>query len=324
MTDERRVVYLMSGPPHLLYLVTSLVALRKIWDGEIIVYAWPASIGIVKRMAEDKRLNIEAIERTPAYSGKNAQFFDKIRMMQVAPSGVNIYLDADTIPVRRHAIDRLFELAEEREFCATQFCNYVSTGNKVSKRIRRLEGREGIDQEDVQFALENTLPSVNGGVFACRPNTPVLPLWELWTSKVLDIFIADETVLHAVMARYWDTDVFEVALGGSFNCSPLHKPNRMRDKNVGIWHGHGDCWSRISKSPKGVGLWWPRYQECLKENIGGLAEWKDEAINRRDTTTRGIKRLEATPEDVCVFCGIGKESFASHAKACPEFKGNNR
>ncbi len=83
---ERRVVYLISGPPHLLYLVTSLVALRKIWDGEIIVYAWPASIGLVKRMAKDERLGIEAVERIPTYKGKNAQFFDKIKMMQMAPS----------------------------------------------------------------------------------------------------------------------------------------------------------------------------------------------------------------------------------------------
>ena len=320
---ERRVVYLISGPPHLLYLVTSLVALHRIWDGQIIVYAWPASIRFVRRMAEDERLGIEAIERKPTYKGKNAQFFDKIRMMQAAPPGTNLYLDADTIPVRRHAIDRLFELAEEREFCATQFCNYVSTGQRVSKRIRRLEGREGIDQECVQFALANKLPSVNGGIFACRPDTKVLPLWEEWTSKVLDIFIADETALHAVMARYWNTDIFDVAIGGGFNCSPLYQPKELADKDVGIWHGHGDCWSRISKSPKGVGLWWPRYQECLKENIGGLAVWKDEAISRKDTTTRGIKRLESTPDGVCVFCGYGRKGFSGqhHVKSCPKFKG---
>lgn len=322
MTEERRVVYLISGPAHLPYLVTSLVALRKIWDGPVVVFAWPESLAFVEQIASDKALGIEVRPRTPDRSvTKNGQFFDKIKVMQTLSGGINLYLDADTIPVKAISIDRLFELGGEFGFCGTQFCGYVSNGKTVGGRIRRLLGREGIDQIYVEAALASGYPSVNGGVFSCRPESPALPLWQEWTSKVLDIFIADETVLHVVMVKMLsETKQFTVALGGSFNCSPCRKQRALRGSKVGIWHGHGDSFSRPNKSVRGVGLWWPRYKECLLRNTGRIAEWKDAALNsRRNRTARYIKNLEATPAGVCVFCGYGKPNYSldHHFKQCP-------
>lgn len=322
MTDERRVVYLMSGPAHLPYLVTSLVALRRIWDGSVVVFAWPESLAFVEQIATDKALGIEVQERQPDRSvKKNGQFFDKIKVMQTFQSGISLYLDADTLPVKAGSINRLFELGGEFGFCGTQFCGHVSTGGVVSRRISRLLGREGIEQKYVAAALASAYPSVNGGVFSCRPESPALPLWQQWTSKVLDIFIADETVLHAVMVKMLsETKQFTVAIGGSFNCSPCRKQRTLRSREVGIWHGHGDSFSRPNKSVRGVGLWWPRYKECLLKNTGRIAEWKEAVLNlRRSRTARYIKRLEETPDGVCVFCGYGKPNFPfdHHAKKCP-------
>ena len=52
----RRVVYLMSGPAHMPYLVCSLWTLRQHWDGEIVVVAWPNSIELVEEVARDRVL----------------------------------------------------------------------------------------------------------------------------------------------------------------------------------------------------------------------------------------------------------------------------
>jgi hypothetical protein len=80
--NKRSIIYLMSGPAHLPYLVVSLRSLRQNWDGPIVVYAWPKSFSIVQEIAKDNRLDIEARSRIPSYRGKNSQFVDKISLMR--------------------------------------------------------------------------------------------------------------------------------------------------------------------------------------------------------------------------------------------------
>ena len=287
---ERRVVYLMSGPAYMPYLVTSLYSLRKIWDGPVEIHAWLESYQFAKRVADDS--NVVAIKRTPIRRGKNSQFFDKIRLMQSLDPGVNMYLDADTLPVRRDILEALFEMGE-CGFCATQWNTWVSNGRMVGGRIKRLFGRE-VPQRYVQAALETDYPSVNGGVFACRPESMALVLWEQWTSNVMDIFIADETVLHIVMVKFLTEyrKQFDVAIGGKYNSSPSKKDKKLPDEEVGIWHGHGNSFIRPDKSAKGVAMWWPIYQHCLKENIGGLADWKDDVLEGRSRTGWRLRKLE--------------------------------
>lgn len=332
-----RIVYLTSGSAHLPYLVTSLYSLRKIWDGDVVVYAWPESIRFVEQIATDKSLNIRAVEHEPGYRGKNAQFVNKIKLMQSLPgNGVNLYLDHDTLPVKTSALDHITHMASQSGFCATQFCRWTTHGGIVEKRIRKMIGRPGIDQDAVQMAVLIKYPSVNGGIFACEADSPVLPCWQKWTEAILDIFIADEVALHAVMARYHakaGPGYFTVATGGQYNCSPRHQPKELPDDQVGIWHGHGDSFLRPNKCPRAVHMWWPIYQKCLRENIGRLADWKDDAMNAvvgRNKTVKYLKRLESLPDGVCVYCGSEDEWGDSnsdgyrahiHKSNCPLFKG---
>lgn len=34
------------------------------------------------------------------------------------------------------------------------------------------------------------------------------------------------------------------------------------------------------KSPKGYSMWWPRWQECLEMNLGGVQDWQDKTGNK--------------------------------------------
>lgn len=280
MNDKAGINYLISGPSHLPNLVVSLYSLRAVglWTGPIFVHAWPESFGIIEQIARDERLSIEVFEREPAYRGKNSQFLDKIQVMQECPTKVGMYLDADTIACR--TFDELIYEAELYGFCATQFNDWTTQIGTVKRRIERLVEREPINQESVQIALTQRLSSVNGGVFACRHDSIVLPTWYDWTYAVKDIFIADETVLHACMVEYDSTGSFSVLHGGSWNCSPKYMPRHAQDKQVRIWHFHGDSNLRPSKSQKGFDLWWPRYQQCLNMNIGNILDWKDDCRNK--------------------------------------------
>lgn len=303
------VNYLLSGPDHLPYLVVSLNELRKHWQGEVNVYAWPESFDIARHIETDWRLGIKAYLSDPTYRGKNAQFFAKIKLMQTIKSDIAVYLDADTMPVKD--ISQLFEVPTNG-FLATQFCDWTSDVGQPKNRVSRLIGREDIDQEAVMKVITERYPSLNGGVFGCCPDSTILPLWENWTSKVLDIFIADETVLHALLPYSEANNLpFKVELGGRFNCSPKYIPSTFHDEDVTIWHFHGDSNLRPEKCPKGVYLWWKAYRQCRQQNIGAINGWIHQIGNTY------LRQVEATPVDTCRYC-FGDADFG-HKKNCPLF-----
>ena len=278
----RRIVYVMNHQNHLPYLVVSLRSLRDHWHGPVTVHAWSAADGhqgaydIAKRIGEDSNLDIVVKERVPIRRGRNDQFEDKQLVMQKGIAGFDelLYLDADTII--RGSLDPLFDEAEKSGFVCTQFCEWVSTGGIISGRVKKLRDYPEINQKHVESLLTTKWPSVNGGIFACRPDSPVLPLWHEWTKIARKIFIADETVLHTMMLEFGPKGQLGVATGGKWNCSPIKKyrPKGLADEDVIVWHFHGDSATRFEKSPEGVAMWWAEYQGCLRDNVGGIAEWR--------------------------------------------------
>lgn len=275
---KRRVAYLMSGNAHMPYLVCSLWTLRKYWDGEVVICAWEESVELAKEVSEDSRLNIADVrEREPAVrKHKSTQSMDKIRMTQSmkGETDVVMYIDADT--TIHNPIDALFEPAYEYSFAATQFCDWVTTGSKISHRIRKLRGYPEIDQTIVERLLIEKWPSVNSGIFAARPESNVFDTYYNWTLAAKGVFIADEVVLHTMQPLFFPRkEMVTVSDGGKWNCSAKFQPKDLKDEDVVIFHYHGD--SNVQpekKSQRGFDLWWPIYQECLKENVGGIQKWR--------------------------------------------------
>ena len=275
----QRVIYLMSGPAHLPYLVVSLYHLRRYWTGAVRVYAWPESLPLVERIASDNRLEITCHARTPNYRGKNDQFFDKIDLMRDFFDGPNLYLDADTMP--NGDLGKLFEKADQRGFCATQFCDWKSNEGQAKNRVKRLLDYDHIPHYLVRDSITDKHPSVNGGVFCCQPWSPVLKEWQDWTRPCKEkLFIADETVLHAVCRKY-EGKHLEI-LSGHYNCSPKQKwwPKNTSLSDIKIIHFHGDSNVRPDKSQFGFDLWYPEYLECIEKNLGYIQEWKSLVNNR--------------------------------------------
>lgn len=264
------------------YLVVSLYTLRQHWQGSIDVYAWDGEDGdsfrLAERVGRDDRLNVCVLKREPEYRGKNAQFIDKIKLVSTRhPDDTILYLDADT---SIHGdLERLFDEAERTGFCCTQFCKWVSTGVIPKGRIRRLRDFPGIDQEAIQTVTTRRWPSLNGGVFACKPTSEVLPIWQRWTWMARSVFIADEAVLHLLPAVFGPEKV-AVLTGGEYNCSTFVKwfPQGLDYDQVRVWHYHGDSNVREQKSPWGYRQWKTLYSECLERNLGGMREWIREAV----------------------------------------------
>ena len=269
----------MSGNAHVPYLLASLYTLRKHYHGDVWVYAWEESYPMVKAMSEDPRLAFTAQLREPDYRGKNAQFLDKIKLVSGLCGKVDIalYLDADT--TIHGSLTPLFEQASIYGFCATQFCDWTVRGSIPRKRIKSLMEFPSIDRQVIRHTLACRFPSLNGGVWAAEPSSPVLPQWHKWTWEARKTFIADEKVLHLMPVMF--PEQMTVMLGGAFNCSPMQKfqPDTLYDDQVVVRHYHGDSNVRLNKCQRGIDMWWPIYLKCLTENIGGVLGWKNSIEN---------------------------------------------
>lgn len=269
------ISYVMSGAAHVPYLATSLLSLRRCYDGPIVVHAWPESFDLVRRVCNDPRIEADCEGRVPPYRGKNSQFLDKLRVVQMMREWDRVlYLDADTLVFANPLA--LLEKINKRggcEFIATQFNDWCSNVGTPMNRVSRLVRREPIDQEAVNACLTAAYPSPNGGVFGARPGSQILALWEQWTSCVLDLFIADETVLHAIVAKFFGTQFMHVAIGGAWNCSPRYRPSSLPHDDIYIMHGHGDCFTRPEKSPLGYETWIREFRHALNIDVGGIRSW---------------------------------------------------
>jgi len=272
MLKHNVIFYLTSWPAHAPYLIVSLKTLRRHWDGRILVYSFPQSFDLMKRIAEDESLGVEAKLWEPSYTGKNDQFWNKIKVAQSLDADVGLYLDADT---SIHGdLTPLFGVAEEHGFCATRFSNWLTSGSVIQARVKRLREFPEINKRTVDAILKRTWLSVNGGVWTAKPNSPVLQTWEEWTYAARSVFIADEAVLHCLQLQH--ISEMEVWPDGRFNCScnPKWLPKGMTEEDIVVWHYHGDSNVRPNKHGGAAHRrWWPMYRKCLKENVGGMREW---------------------------------------------------
>ena len=278
----RTVLYLLSHPPHVPYLVCSMRSLRRHYGGPVRVHAWRESHDLVKRVCSDPVLDAECVRSEPVYRGKNDQFIAKITLIKSLTRGDSyLYLDADTTV--HGNLGPLFQAAERYGFCATQFNNWTTAGGRARGRVESLREFPLIPSEWIDAALATPWPSVNGGVWAALPESPVLPVWHEWAffaSFPRHTFIADEKVLHILQPRFVPDGRMTVLEGGAWNCSPIFQPLELKDEDVVIRHFHGDANTRMAKSERGCRLWWPTFKECWENDIGNVREWVGRCGNK--------------------------------------------
>ncbi len=282
MGKNYQVIYLMSGAAHVPYLAASIWSLRKTgYDGPVTVFAWRESVGYVRKLEQDDRLNIWVSEREPKYRredglGRNSQGLDRISLSMSLDCDVSLYLDADTTV--HGDLTPMFEVADRVGYCATQWCDWSTHRGHTRKRVLSLREFDGVPNDLIEEVVSRPLPSLNCGVFASKPTSPLLPQWYDWCLAAGRSFISDEKTQHLLMAAF--PTQMEVLLGGAFNCSPKFQPNNLTDEDVVVRHYHGNSNTKEGKSEKGIALWTPIWQECLELNLGKIAGWWSDCGNK--------------------------------------------
>lgn len=279
----RRVFYLMSGPAHLPYLAASLYTLLQHWSGPVDIHCWPETCHILQPALERYPIaGTVTVWREPDYYGKNDQFLDKQQVaMGYAPDDTVLYLDADT--TIHGDLELLFDLAEDYGFCATQFNDWTTGQSRmIRKRIGDLLSYPEIVENIGGWITpivngSESVPSVNGGVWAAKPDCRLLPHWYRLTMMATvprSTFIADEKVLHVLAYLYGGLgEAYTLKEDGRWNCSPKHQPRSLADNKVVVRHYHGDSCCRPAKCKRGVDLWWPVLEACLEANTLGVRDW---------------------------------------------------
>ena len=244
------VFYLLTGPAHGPRLVVSLWSLRRHYRGPVTVYTTnPESHRIGERCSGDELLQVDHRTARLSSRSRNASFLTKLDLLADVPYEEAVYLDADTLVSGQ--IDPLFTAAQDSGFAATQFADWMTSGRTIRRRI---EAWRTIQQTQFDSAWLARLidqatqpsPAVNGGVFAFRRNSELLPAWRTLAYAGWETFICDEIALQLLLGQFTHK-----ILDCRFNCSPIYAKRRS---DVRIWHFHGEKHVGASACRQ---LWWP-------------------------------------------------------------------
>jgi hypothetical protein len=256
-----------------------LQTLRRYFTGQVDVFVWPESRGIVEQICKDPYLNVGYIPWEPEFRGHSDTYVDKTCLIQsIEEKDEVLFLDADT--TIHGKLTKLFDAINNYGFVATQFNDWVTNGRIISGRIKTLREFSEIDGSLIDLTVSKTWPSVNTGIFGAIPTSPVLKLWHKWTYAARGTFIPDEKVCHLMLPKFGPSGQMYIAEGGAWNCSPNYQPKNLADSDVIIRHYHGDCNLRPDKSKKGYELWWPIFNQALQLNSGNIRSWVGNVQNK--------------------------------------------
>jgi len=270
---NRVVASLCTGPAHVVYELVKLQTLRQHWDGPTVVHcSQDDTAALLDPACREFDCELRRVELIEVAKKSNQQFSSKVAFFAdgTFPGKHCLYLDSDLIICDR--LTELFEQAEEYGVCLTQFCEWRTGGNGlIAKRIRKWVEVDPTAEEIAERTIAGNYPSPNGGIVCGRVGAGEFVHWLAWCKRGMQTFINDETALQMLYPIWAERGAATMLEGGTFNCSPKHKPPSLSWSDVVICHGHGDSFVRPNK--QGVSHWLPIFNACLRDNVGGCAEW---------------------------------------------------
>jgi len=270
-------LFFNAGSRHAIHLIVALASLRKHWQGPVAVVTEVDGPGrrVAEACAEDGRLGaIQVIPSEEVQAGGSGKaYYSKTKLPRLTPFDRTIFLDADVLVVK--PFQELWP--EEGEAVITQFSDWVSTGGKMSQRIK---GWREVEPHRVARQLAEKWPAINTGVIAwCGDGGEWAQDWTDTGSRRIS-FIGDEIAMQLIFP---DHECRIVAC--HFNASPVFDACPIREKykwpwdeehgvavrseDVRVWHFHGfKAWKR----PAGWKLYRQNYMDALDVNLAGIRE----------------------------------------------------
>lgn len=264
------VVYFNLGMKCLARLVVSLHSLREHYDGPVTILNGGGDNGLVNRIALDSRLraNVKEIEVAPLR--RNTAYVAKSSLWRHSPYRLSLLLDSDTL-VSGSPLP-LFYFADEHGFVATRFSNWLTTTPIISNRLIRW-GAIRCDGIDVGRLVNESLDAphiaINTGVVAFRKDSPFLENWERLTRAGHKLPFTDELAAQILLRHSEHAIVTE-----QYNASPIYARCPMEERIIHHFHGGKHVtFAGGERGQQGYAIWWPKFQECVSGNVGGVCDW---------------------------------------------------
>jgi hypothetical protein len=299
----RGVLYFLAGSKHCAHAIVSVASLRKFYDGPVVFATEADGPGrqCAEWIARDDALNIPGgpIVIMPdarlGAGGHGKSYFSKTFLPKVSPLDATLFLDADTLVVDE--LDELWPEEGSPEVTLTQFVDWVSTGGKMSQRIKpwgessKESGYvpDAQQVERVYVQLRKPWPAINTGVMAwTQAARAFTDEWHRVTA-MRDVFIVDETACQIIFPEYPHR-----VLDDRFNASTVFAPAGQTvegRQNVRIWHGHG---GKFWKRPTGWKIYRDHLFEALDQNRANIQampvtpKWLNAAYNDKDGGQKAI------------------------------------
>jgi len=247
------------------WLATSLHTLRQHWTGPVMVLADATTEALARSIADSCNATVKVID--PFKATRNAAYVTKTMVPTWSPYDETLLLDADT--TIQGPIDELFG----HPLTLTQFSTWISTGRKMSGRIKWWKGKSPAIDAMVAKQFERPWPAINTGVAAWQRGNPALLAWNTITMAGAGTFISDELAMQLLQG------VVECrVLGDAWNWSPQYGVADAAD--VRIVHFHG---KKMLNKERGRALWEPAFLAAFAADVGGMQKWAgehDESVRR--------------------------------------------
>jgi len=270
------VILMNFGSKHFAHLVCCLYSLRRHYSGDIVILHDESNEELTKRIAEQDPKKITFPIRFKPFTreelGNGSGYLNKTRLIDLMPFARAVFLDCDTLVVDK--FDALFP--DSNEVRLTQFCDWKTNGNKMSKRIGRWKEVMN-EQATLQMALE--YPAINTGVMGLSKTSKNLSIEWQRVCRLNISFMCDELAMQLIFLKFP-----HVVLPDAYNCSPIYRTEDHKDEDVKIWHGHGQ---KFLRSSNGLRIYMPTLLEMWTDNTY--------CIREAFCSNRYFRRLEADP-----------------------------
>jgi len=177
---------------------------------------------------------------------------------ELSPFSETIFLDADTLV--NGYIEELWP--RRGEVVLTQFADWVTTGDRISNRLRKYAD---IAPDKVERLVSKEYPAINTGVMSYSSQARGWTnLWKEITESKPPIFMGDEIVGNLLV----DMPCVRV-LDDRFNASPKFY-SLSADSSVRVWHYHGNKHFREGYAGD---LWLETFNKLWNDNVANVKEW---------------------------------------------------
>ena len=257
------VIFFNRGPNMVVRALVSVYSLRKYYDGDITFYIEePTPKELVECL---KYFNVNIVENEKRHDLKT--LVRKSSLLEDPPYDLTLWLDIDTVTVG--SVDGMFNhlINNNADLCLTNFCNWLSTGSGISKRI---SGFKGIaEDEHIEESLKKH-PAINTGILSFRKSKK----WKQFMGDVTElarkgsehgIFIPDECAMQILYPSISKWGLKCHISETDYNVSPLH--DHGSTKSPKIYHFHGD---KHVLDVEACEVWKKEFKEMIDGNIGNI------------------------------------------------------